>query len=223
MRFHLVLAFSVIPGLAGCGPDATVATTRMGQDGRYQQHADGAAFPPGTASNAEPDDVAVLVPEGATVIDTVRGDLTGQGGSDALLVVSPEMNSSAALGEGPSRTVMLFTRDRSGRLAKSAENSRMVPCERCGGIAGDPYGYARIHAGNVTVAISGGSRERWFDDYVFRYDPEAGTWLLDRVVRGVTDTQTGLQRHIELGESDFGEIGFADFDPVHLPAVAILE
>lgn len=164
------------------------------------------------------DDPASFVPAGATLVDSVVGDLTGRGRSDALIVFAPESPEQDRLGEGPARTVVLLTRDQRGRLQRAAENARLIPCERCGGVAGDPYGYARIDAGTVTVAVSGGSRERWFSDYVFRYAAEHEDWLLDRVIRGVTDTQTGIRKQVELTAADFGEMRFSQFDPGNLQA-----
>lgn len=176
-----------------------------------------------TAATADADDPAVFVPDGATLLDTVRGDLTGRGSADALIVLSPATTDGQALGDGQARTVVLLTRDASGNLQKVAENARIVPCERCGGMAGDPYAYALIEAGTVTLAMAGGSRQRWFHDYIFRYVPQRATWQLAKVVRGVTDTQTDLQRHAELTAADFGDIDFADFDPASLPPAPALD
>ncbi|PBJ84556.1 hypothetical protein CMZ84_06570 [Lysobacteraceae bacterium NML93-0399] len=174
-----------------------------------------------TASAA--DDPSAFVPAGATLVDTVLGDLTGLGTADALIVFTPGASEQGRLGDGPSRTVALLTRDASGRLQNAAENASIVPCERCGGIAGDPYAYARVESGFVTLAISGGSRQRWFHDYMFRYGPESGTWKLERVVRGVSDSQTDEQLQVELTAADFGDIAFADFDPASLPPPPTLD
>jgi hypothetical protein len=43
------------------------------------------------------------------------------------------------------------------------------------------------------------------------------------VVRGVTDTQTELQKQAELTIADFGDIDFADFDPARLPPAPALD
>ena len=186
-----------------------------------RMHAPGRHATP-TAGTPVADDPSAFVPEGATLIDTVRGDLTGRGTSDALIVFSPAAIDAQPLGNGQARTVVLLSRNASGNLQNVAENARIVPCERCGGIAGDPYAYARIEAGTVTLAVAGGSRERWFSDYVFRYAVEHGALHLERVVRGVTDIQTGAQKQAELTVADFGEIGFSDFDPETLPTAPTL-
>lgn len=160
--------------------------------------------------------VEAFVPAGMQPVDTVRGDLTGTGRADALLVVSPP-TGDAKLGEGAPRTVILLTQDAAGVLHKSAENTRIVPCARCGGMAGDPYAYSRIEPGRFTISISGGSRERWADDFGFRYDAARKTWLLDKVVRELTDTQTGQNRTLEVSSKELGEVTFAAFDPATLP------
>lgn len=227
MSLRLILLAATAVVLQGCVQDSSALpqeaeSTAAQQAGRPAHAVD---LPIGSRSSAGPDkeEVAAIVSEGSRIIDTVPGDLTGDGGAGVLLVVEPEGETNAALGEGPARTVLLLTRDRFGRLQKDAENSLIVPCARCGGIAGDPYAYARIDAGTVTVSVSGGSRQRWFDDYIFRYSPQSSTWQLHRVTRGVNDTQTRAQAVVELSESDFGDIAFADFDPATLATVPALE
>lgn len=168
-------------------------------------------------------DVSSFVPVGMTVLETLRGDLTGNAHSDALLVFSPPEPTDAKLGEGAPRTVLLLTQDASGALHKAAENGRIVPCARCGGMAGDPYAFSRIEAGRFTISVSGGSRERWADDYTFRYVPEQKNWQLDKVVRELTDTQGGQHTKLELSPKDFGQVSFADFDPATLPKPAPLQ
>ncbi|MDR6989990.1 hypothetical protein [Luteimonas sp. 3794] len=218
--FYLVL-------LAGCGAQESPAAAQDAEDNATRADASPTHAPEvhasPTAGTSVSDDPSAFAPEGATLVDTLRGDLTGRGTSDALIVFSPATTEAQPLGRGQARTVVLLRRDAAGTLQKVAENARIVPCERCGGIAGDPYAYARIEAGTVTLAVAGGSRERWFSDYVFRYAPERATWQLDQVVRGVTDTQTGLQKQTELLVEDFGDIGFADFDPAALPPAPALD
>lgn len=221
MHRFAVLVLSVSVSLVGCAvQDAgSVAQTARGLGSVQKDVASDATIPSATRA----DDVAAFVPANTTVLDTVHGDLTGDGVHDTLLVLTPDQAGPAALGEGPARTVMLLVRDAAGSLRKAAENSRLIPCARCGGLAGDPYAYARIDAGAVTVSVSGGSRERWFDDYVFRFTPQTNSWRLERVLRGVTDTATGMQKRVELSEADFGDVDFAEFDPETLPAIALMD
>jgi hypothetical protein len=164
-------------------------------------------------------DVHSFVPAGMKVVESARGDLTGAGHSDALLVISPPSSANEKLGEGAPRAVLLLTQDAAGSLQKVAENRRIVPCARCGGLAGDPYAFSRIEKGQFTISISGGSRERWADDYTFRYAADRNTWFLYKVTRELTDTQTEQHKALELTPKDFGQIAFADFDPTELPRI----
>jgi hypothetical protein len=194
-------------------PAAAAAAAATAATAAPQPSAAPATAPP---ANAPAPSVDGFVPAGMQRVDAVRGDLTGAGRADALLVVSPP-TGDAKLGEGAPRTVILLTQDAAGALHKSAENTRLVPCARCGGMAGDPYAYARIESGRFTVSISGGSRERWADDIAFRYDAARKTWLLDKVVRELTDTQTGQSKTLALSSKELGEVTFAAFDPATLP------
>lgn len=225
MKLRSVLISMTVPAMLACVQEPS-ASARLSEDGdtpRAERRAHAADLPRESVSSGEASstDFSAFVPESAKVVDVVHGDLTGRGSADVLLVIAPDVGAHEGLGEGPARSVILLTRDASGELRKSAENARIVPCARCGGVAGDPYGYARIEAGTVTVSISGGSRERWFDDYIFRYSATASSWRLFRVVRGVTDTQTGAQKQVELSEEDFGDVAFAEFEPAALSAVSL--
>lgn len=167
-------------------------------------------------------DVDSFVPAGMKALETLRGDLTGAGHSDVLLISSPPSKAGEKLGQGEPRVVSILVQDQNGDLKEAARNSKVVPCARCGGVAGDPYGYARIDKGTFLISVSGGSRERWAEDYSFRYDPAQQTWLLDRVVREVTDTETEQNKKTELTSKEFGTIKFSDFDPASLPQTGTL-
>ena len=203
---------------ASTGAEPNMPATTVPPD--RQQSAPPVTTPEG---NAPMNDVDSFVPAGMKVVETLRGDLTGAGRSDALMVVSPPPAGNEKLGEGAPRTVILLTQDASGSLHKAAENARIVPCASCGGLAGDPYAFSRIEKGQFTIVVSGGSRERWGDDFTFRYAADRKTWLLDKVVRRLTDTQTEQRKVVELAPKDFGQVPFADFDPTTLPKVGPLQ
>ncbi|MCF5929211.1 hypothetical protein L2216_19105, partial [Xanthomonas perforans] len=95
-----------------------------------------------------------FVPAGSKALDTQRGDLTGAGHSDALVVISPPATGNEKLGEGQPRRVLLLTQNADGSLQKAAENNRIVPCARCGGLAGDPYAFSRVQPGQFTISVS---------------------------------------------------------------------
>ncbi len=216
--FSLLLSTAT---LVGCG---TGDAERIGDKGAsHSIRPPASTEPTGDTSrvdlpdNADADDISRFLPAGAKVVDVVRGDLTGHGTRDALVVFEPTLDADAPSGAGSPRTVAILERDSAGKLQMTAENTRLVPCARCGGLAGDPYGYARIEDAAFIVAVSGGSRERWFADYHFRRSDRGTGWRLARVDRGVIDTHTDSQEQDALTHATFGDIAFADVDPASLP------
>ena len=167
-------------------------------------------------------DMATFVPAGAKLLDSKQGDLRGDGSTGALLVIDPPSTGREMLGEGSPRTVVLLGPDASGALSKQAENAKIVPCARCGGLAGDPYAFSRIEKGGFMISTSGGSRERWADDFTFRYSSDQGAWILEKATRQVTDTVTNQTKTLDLGGKEFGVIRFESFDPSTLPKVGAL-
>lgn len=155
------------------------------------------------------------------ILSSQQGDLSGDGTQGVVLVLDHPGTGSEMLGEGTPRSILLLMRDSAGKLQKAKQNDRLVPCAQCGGMAGDPFGYVRVDKGGFTALIEGGSRERWSDEYAFKYSAEQQDWLLDKAVRTVTDTETGGEKRIELTGKDFGTIRFEEFDPATLSKVDI--
>ncbi|PTR33095.1 hypothetical protein C8J98_104311 [Luteibacter sp. OK325] len=167
------------------------------------------------------DDLTAFATDGAKVLESIRGDLTAEGRSDVLLVLDPPATATEKLGEGPSRRVVLLVRDAAGQLHRASENDRIVPCSRCGGLAGDPYAYSRIGKGQFTIVIGGGSRERWTDEYTFTYVGAKNDWFVSSVVRKVMDTDTDKEKYVHLTAKELGTVSFADFDPGKVPEVTL--
>jgi hypothetical protein len=167
------------------------------------------------------DDLKSFATGGARILDSKLGDVAGDGRGGAVLVIDPVSTGRERLGEGGPREVAILTRDSSGHLHKVASNKRLVPCGTCGGIAGDPYGYMRISAGQFTIVSGGGSRERWTDEYTFTYDGGKKDWLASTVVRRVVDTDTGQEKRVDLTTLELGVVAFGDFDPAHLPGATL--
>lgn len=167
------------------------------------------------------DDLTAFATGGAKVLESVKGDLTGDGRYGVLLVLDPPLTGKETLGQGPSRHVVLLIRDGAGQLQRASSNDRIVPCSLCGGIAGDPYAYSRIGKGQFTVIIGGGSRERWTDEYTFTYVGAKKDWFVSSVVRKVVDTGTDKEKHVDLTAKELGTVSFADFDPGKLAEVTL--
>lgn len=173
------------------------------------------------ASQGKPTDDLKAFVGNSRLLDAKTGDINGDGKPDTLLVLDPPTTGAEKLGEGPSRIVLLLTRNASGQREKAAQNDKLVPCAQCGGIAGDPYSYTQVGNGQFTVVTEGGSREHWSNEYFFSYAQAQDGWLLHEVKREVTDQKTGKHKVLDLVPKDFGTVRFLDFDPATLPEVTL--
>lgn len=167
------------------------------------------------------DELKAFATEGTRILEWKTGDLTGSGRMDALLVLDPPGAGDEKLGEGPERTVLLLIRGVSGRWNQAGANRRIVPSATRGGVAGDPFGYVRLEEAGFTVVNGGGSRERWADEFSFTYREDREDWFVNKVVRQVSDSETGLEKRIDLSPEELGLIAFEDFDPVTIPEVTL--
>jgi hypothetical protein len=167
------------------------------------------------------DDLKAFATGGGKLLESTKGDLTGDGHQGAVLIIDPPGGADAKLGEGPARDVVLVVPDASGHLQKAASNDRIVPCATCGGVAGDPYGYTRVSKGEFTIVNGGGSRERWSDEYTFTWSAAKKDWLASHVLRKASDGDTGKEKQVDLSARELGEVSFKDFDPSHLPEATL--
>ena len=157
------------------------------------------------------------IPSGSKLLDSKIGDLNGDGRPDALLVL--DHGNDGKQGAARPRTIVLLVRDAGGQLQVSAQNDKVVPCSTCGGLLGDPYGYARIDKDGFTVVIEGGSRQRWSSEYKFQYS--AQNWYLQKAERSAYDQISEQHMEKTFTPADFGQVAFSDFDPSTLPEVVL--
>lgn len=224
MNFRKIALLASAAIIAGCqaGAPATAVTDSSSEKAKTESTTPTADATQEEASSHKEATLAELkvFDEGnSKILSSEQGDLSGNGTPGVVLVLDHLGTGAGMLGEGMPRSVLLLMRDGAGKLQIAKQNDRLVPCAQCGGVAGDPFGYLRVDRGGFAVLIEGGSRERWSDEYSFKYSADQQDWLLDQAVRAVTDTQTGEEKRIELTEKDFGTIPFEQFDPEMLPNV----
>ncbi len=164
-------------------------------------------------SGTHMDNALAFVPSGANLLEAVRGDLTGNGFQDQLLVIDqppPEACCPASTDRtGPA----VAAGDATGRWQLAARNDKLVPCSTRGGIAGDPFAYVTIEDGAFSVITNGGSRERWSSVYTFRYAPAEQACWVHGVQRKVVDTETEATHTRDFSAAELGRVRFEDFDP----------
>lgn len=158
-------------------------------------------------------DLSDFLDAGSSILAVQHGDLNADGRSDVVLVVDHVTTGDDTLGEVSPRTMLLLLRAQDHGLRIAGRNDKLVPCARCGGMFGDPFGYIGIDDAEFTVVTEGGSREHWSNEYVFAYDKSGKIWLLNRVTRRISDSITDQERTLTLTPREFGEISYDRFDP----------
>ena len=146
---------------------------------------------------------------GAKVVDSIMGDLTGEGRDDGLLVVDHARDGMVSARHP--LAVVLMRREADGRLRRAAANARLLSCGPCATTGG----WLRAQAGSFTVVGAGAGEMR--AEYRFDYDRHARVWHVAHVLRRIVDPHTGHERQQELSARDAGGASFARFDPARLP------
>lgn len=90
-------------------------------------------------SGVHMDNALAFVPSGANLLEAVRGDLTGNGFQDQLLVIDQPPPEGLLPGEhGPNRVLLLLLGDATGRWQLAARNDKLVPCSTRGALPAIP-------------------------------------------------------------------------------------
>lgn len=159
--------------------------------------------------------VADFLPAGHVLVMRRDGDLDGNGTLDALMVIASASGEPQDLAP---RSLVVLRRDRDGSLHRAAVAPRAIPCERCGGMLGDPLREIVPRPAGFSIQLEGGSRELWSQEFTFRHAPDEGTWRLVQVANAVFDRMDGASKRQTLGAEALGHITLEHFDPAEFPA-----
>ena len=161
-------------------------------------------------------DYSTLIPADQKLIKTVSGDLNGDGKQD-LLLVSDEKNPAITDTEGKAkRTLWIFIADDSANgFTLASSNNKIIPCEECGGLLGDPFQELKItKPGEFKLHIAGGSRERWALEYFFSFDSNAKKWFLNQLTVDAYDTiaEKSIQKYYSTKDFKNPDFQFVDHE-----------
>jgi hypothetical protein len=160
-----------------------------------------------------PPEVQQHVLEGYFPIFLEKGDLNGDNREDYIMVLQMEGENSV----DKERPSLILIRASNGSLHLAKRNDKVVYCEGCGGMMGDPFQQIRITKNRFVVSHYGGSAWRWSVDCTFAYSRRDDTWQLVRVESvsfhaSDPDSDT-KETTVHEPPRDFGKIDIADFDP----------
>ena len=168
--------------------------------------------------SAGPAGLASFVSDPSRIRMERRGDLDGDGDEDVLLVLAPPPGADARFDP---RTLLVLLRGADGKLAKAVDNPEAIPCERCGGMIGDPLQDISIGKSGFTLRLEGGSRELWSQTFRFDYSRKDAMWMLVSIEEGGADRATGNAAGKRRSVEDFGEIPLDRFSIDEFPADAL--
>lgn len=157
-----------------------------------------------------PDEILGLLPRDTNLLAFSQGDINADGRLD--VVVALENSSETAASDLSSRSLQLFLRDAQGHLRLAATNSRIVPCETCGGLMGMPTILLETASGSFMLRTEGGTGWLWSNEYSFTHRGN-NRWELASVVRMATHRVSHETTVSEHAQADFGVIDFVEFDP----------
>jgi hypothetical protein len=157
-----------------------------------------------------PDDIRPFVLEGYYAIAYETGDLNNDGRSDGILVLHRESEDKQA-----ERALLILVRTPDGLFKMAKRNNKVVFCEGCGGMMGDPFQQITIERNRFTISHYGGSSWRWSDETTFAYSRKDNTWQLVRVeiTSYHASDPDNEEKTVHTPPRDFGKIDIADFDP----------
>ncbi|CAH1230840.1 hypothetical protein PAECIP111891_06745 [Paenibacillus allorhizoplanae] len=121
----------------------------------------------------------VLMPEGWQQLERqsgpvrVEGDLNKDGIQDVAMVIE---KLESAKDQAPERALLIAFGNKDGTYTRSIMADKAILKADEGGIWGDPLAGISIDKGSIIVSFYGGSNDRWYGNYRFRFQDE--DWYL---------------------------------------------
>jgi hypothetical protein len=176
----------------------------------------GLEFRPSLAQGSDAISISSQIPKRHAVMRTFSADLNSDGRPDLLVLLRSwdEENNGDSL-----RPLLIFLRERSGKLIRVARVDHVIACRNCGGLAGDPWRRDSGHPAFVTIKHSvfsinefAGSGWRGWTRTSFKYESRVKRWSLlgcrNKVFR--VDHDFPEEDHVS-NRNDFGRIWLEEF------------
>lgn len=173
------------------------------------------ALPNSTANfDSLPANLAAYLPStNETLIDYYQTDLNADHLPDLLLVMQqPTDTTKADTEQEGKRQLYVLLQQANAQYKMVAQNSKVVYCQNCGGVMGDPYTGITINPDqSFTVSNYGGSAWRWGIDYTFAYKNNDFFWIKETsTIFSSADPEHGETK--QRTETQLGKVTLNNFD-----------
>jgi hypothetical protein len=170
----------------------------------------------GVRGGEAPAELLPFVLPGHEVLDVATGDFNGDGRADAVLVLKPREERPGNGDMELRRPLLLLVRRADGRLEQARRNDKVVYCQACGGMMGDPYQGIEVKDGTFTITHYGGSGSRWGNGFTFAHDAARKDWFLEREYSSSFQATDPVAVEEEtFTREELGDLSLADFDPFY--------
>lgn len=123
--------------------------------------------------------IASLIPDGWYVTEkssgglaVVEGDLNSDGIDDKAFVIEEKLDPE----KNPQRDLIIAFGNEDASYSQSIRAEKAIMLRNDGGAFGDPFEDLIIDRGSIVLSFIGGSSERWYMNYRFRFQDEG--WYL---------------------------------------------
>ncbi|MGV8983465.1 hypothetical protein [Clostridium sp.] len=131
-------------------------------------------------------DINSFIPKGYNILERVKGkptkvegDLNNDGINDVAIVIE---GTTKIEGEAAPRSLMILLGNKEKSYSTSVIAEKAVLLSNEGGVWGDPFENIAIDRGSILLSFYGGSNDRWFSSYRFRFQNNG--WFLIGATHG---------------------------------------
>jgi hypothetical protein len=159
-----------------------------------------------------PHPLVFFTPPGMVLLDSAGGDLNGDKLRDLVVVYRSPKEDTGWL-DLP-RPAMILLGERNGGYRLFARNDKIIMCQACGGIFGDPFDDIVVKGRFFSFEFMGGSANRWEIVTTFRYDKKRRDFVLHKDggigynVHEAEKVETDVYNRKQYGKLRFKDYGF---------------
>jgi hypothetical protein len=147
-------------------------------------------------------DITSLIPIGWHVLERVKGELVeavGDLNKDGISDIVTVIEETSKTVEAPSRALIIAFGHKNKTYSLSIKAEKAILKSDEGGVWGDPFESVSIDRGSVLISFYGGSNDRWY--YLYRFRFQDNDWFLIGATLGNYFTGTTTQDNAD--EEDY--------------------